>query len=190
MTFCMVELAINPKIQKLAREDVKRAINLAANAEPTYDSLSDMHYLEKCINETLRKYPNSTTLQRACSKPFMIPDSNVTIPKGTSLQIPVHAIHWDDEIYPEPQIFDPERFSPEELANRHPMAFIPFGDGPRMCIGNRIGSLVTKLALAKILLRYEFEVDRSQTSIPIKFSPGSFVLAPLEKVVLKVQKIE
>lgn len=61
---------------------------------------------------------------------------NVTIPKGQRVWVPAYAIQRDSKYYPDPEIFDPERFNEEEVKLRHPMLFLPFGDGPRNCIGN------------------------------------------------------
>ena len=61
--------------------------------------------------------------------------TKVTIPKGTKIWIPVYAIQRDPKNYPDPEIFDPERFDDEAEKSRHPMLFLPFGDGPRNCIG-------------------------------------------------------
>lgn len=72
---------------------------------------------------------------RQCTKNFTIPDTNIEIEKGTSLIIPLYKIHQDPNNFPEPNKFDPERFSPENKVTRHSCAFIPFGEGPRMCIG-------------------------------------------------------
>jgi cytochrome P450 family 6 len=68
---------------------------------------------------------------------YKIPESNLVIPSGALTLIPIHAIHHDPDIYPNPSKFDPERFSDENKRNRHPMSFMPFGGGPRVCIGER-----------------------------------------------------
>lgn len=66
---------------------------------------------------------------------YTFKDLKVTIPKKTKIWIPVYALHWDPEIYPNPIKFDPERFDPVVAKLRHPMYHLPFGDGPRNCIG-------------------------------------------------------
>lgn len=70
-------------------------------------------------------------LLREASKDYRVPNSNIVIEKGTQAFIPVYAIHHDPEIYPDPETFNPERFSEETKAKRHPTAFLAFGDGPR-----------------------------------------------------------
>lgn len=135
MTYCMFELSINEQIQEKARQCVLDAIK--KHGSLNYDAVGDMDYLEQCVDETLRKYPVVSTLTRSPSHEYTIPDTKVTIPAGQSIFIPVHAIHHDPEIYPEPEKFIPERFTPEEKSNRHPFAYLPFGEGPRICIGMR-----------------------------------------------------
>jgi len=87
------------------------------------------------VPETLRYYPPAAALERKCTKPYQLPDSEVTVEKGSIVVIPVFAIQCDPKYYPEPEKFDPERFSPQNRSKIHPCAFMPFGAGPRNCIG-------------------------------------------------------
>lgn len=189
MTYCLFELSINEEVQEKAREDVRKALN-KHNGELTYDTIGDMDYLEQCINETLRKYPVVTSLQRAANRDYKVPGTNVVLPKGQAVQIPVHAIHYDEEIYPDSKRFDPDRFTPDEVAKRHQFAHIPFGEGPRICIGLRFAMVEMKIGLARILMRYKFTLDRSKTSIPLKFVPSSPIITPTEKIIMNLVKIE
>lgn len=74
-------------------------------------------------------------LPREALKNYTFKGTKITIPKGTKVWIPAFPIHRDPNIYPDPDKFDPERFTEEAVANRHPMSFLAFGDGPRICIG-------------------------------------------------------
>jgi hypothetical protein len=75
--------------------------------------------------------------ERQCTVPsYKLPNSELVITKGQIVVIPTYAIHHDEEHFPNPELFDPERFSPEVKASRHPYAYMPFGHGPRNCIGN------------------------------------------------------
>lgn len=74
-------------------------------------------------------------LARTCKRDFQIPDTEFTLEKNRMALIPVKAIHMDPDLYPEPEKFDPDRFSPEQKSTMHPLQHIPFGEGPRMCIG-------------------------------------------------------
>lgn len=74
-------------------------------------------------------------LKRVCVADYKIPDSDLTIKKGMGVFIPVKGLHYDSKYYPNPTVFDPERFSLEEREKRHPYTHLPFGEGPRLCIG-------------------------------------------------------
>ena len=184
----MYEFSVNEELQEKARKSVLAAIEKHGGL--SYDAVADMHYLEQCVNETLRKYPVVVNLQRTNITDYKIPNSTVVIPKGQSIIIPVYAIQHDPDIYPDPEKFDPDRFLPEEIAKRHQYSWLPFGEGPRICIGMRFGVVETKLGLAKLLMNYKFAIDSTKTTVPLKLSPTAFVLTPEEKIYLKMEKIK
>ena len=87
------------------------------------------------FSETFRKYPPVSLLNRECTKAYNIPGSRAVLEEGTHVVVPVLGLHRDPAYYPDPEMFDPERFTPEAMENRHRYVFLPFGEGPRVCIG-------------------------------------------------------
>lgn len=83
----------------------------------------------------MRKYPTLPFLNRICTKDYKIPDMDLTIPNGTPIIISLLGIMRDPKNFPHPEQFLPDRYD-EENPKYNPSAFIPFGDGPRSCIGN------------------------------------------------------
>lgn len=86
-------------------------------------------------SETLRMYPPLPFIPRQCTARYQVPDTNLFIEEQQKVFLPIMGIHYDPEIYPNPDKFDPNRFSDEEKKNRHPYSYLPFGAGPRNCIG-------------------------------------------------------
>lgn len=187
MTFTMYELALNPDIQTRVREEIKSALD-QNNGVLTYEILFEMEYLDMVINESLRKYPPIPNGIRLCTKDYVIPGTNLRVDKGTSVEIATYSLHHDPEYYPEPSKFDPERFTPAQIKLRHPFTFLPFGEGPRNCIGMRFGLMQSKLGIVKILQNFELSTS-SLTPIPIKFVPSAPFLAPLGGMHLNLKKI-
>jgi cytochrome P450 family 6 len=74
---------------------------------------------------------------REATEDYKVPNSKHVIPKGATVWIPMIGVHFDEEFWTNPEKFDPERFTPEEIANRPNYTYLPFGDGPRNCIGMR-----------------------------------------------------
>jgi cytochrome P450 family 6 len=87
------------------------------------------------LSETLRKYPALPVLNRECTKDYQIPGTDIILEKGMATVIPVLGLHYDPKYYPDPERFDPERFTEDEKARRHHYVYLPFGEGPRICIG-------------------------------------------------------
>ncbi|XP_058816025.1 uncharacterized protein LOC131679332 [Topomyia yanbarensis] len=186
MSYCLYELSLNEHVQDKARQCVRNAI--AKHGGLNYEAVTDMDYIEQCINESLRKYPPGANLIRSVTKDYQVPNSDMIFKKGMAVMIPVYAIHHDEEYYPDPERYDPERFSAEGNAERKPFTFIPFGEGPRICIAARFGMLEAKVGLATLLLNFSFS-RCSKSVVPLVISPKHAVLTPAGGLWLKVDKL-
>lgn len=93
--------------------------------------------MEMCIKESLRLYPSVPLVGRLASQDLTTP-SGFVIPKGVEILVHIYDLHRNSDIYPDPEKFDPDRFLPENTADRHPFAYLPFSGGPRNCIGKEM----------------------------------------------------
>ncbi|XP_011865159.1 PREDICTED: probable cytochrome P450 6a14 [Vollenhovia emeryi] len=183
----LYELALNPKIQDKLREEIDE-VYAKHGGNLIRDNIKEMDYLDKVFKETLRKYPPATFLMRQSTSSYTFDGTDVTIPMDQKVWIPIYAIHRDPSIYSKPDVFDPERFNEEAVQNRHPMVYLPFGDGPRNCIGSRFAIYQSKIGLIKILRNYKVETCE-KTPIPYISNPRAFVLCPNSGIYLKIIKI-
>lgn len=135
ITFTCYELALNFDMQQRLRDEINAEIE-ENDGNLTYEMLFGFKYLDMIVTESLRKYPPIPSALRQSTKEYTIPGTSLTIPKGTSIEIPVYSLQRDPEHYPEPNKFDPLRFTPENSKARNPFTYLPFGEGPRNCIGN------------------------------------------------------
>jgi cytochrome P450 family 6 len=136
----------------------------------------------------MRKYPPVPDLIRVVTENYRIPNSKVVLSKGLTVLIPVYAIHHDPEIYENPHVYDPERFTPENEAKRHSCAFLPFGEGPRNCIGLRFGLMQARIGMAMLLNNFRFELS-DKSSGTLQFSKNSPVLTPAGGIWLKAEEL-
>lgn len=136
----------------------------------------------------MRKYPPVGNLMRKASEDYHVPNTNYIIPKGTSVWIPVHAIHHDEEYYPNPHEFNPGRFSPEEINKRDNNLFLTFGEGPRNCIGLRFGVLQAKIGLVMLLSKFEVSLC-SKSKVPLEIDNKNFILTPAGGMWLNLKRI-
>lgn len=124
---------------------------------------------------------NKNVVYRLCESEFKLPPSlsggkSFTLKPGDNIWFSTYALHHDPQYFPYPEKFDPERFYQKKITFNH-MAYIPFGLGPRMCIGYRFTFQKVKTVLFHLLVRCNFEIS-SKTNVPIKFSKASFALLP------------
>ncbi|POI24238.1 hypothetical protein CIB84_012012, partial [Bambusicola thoracicus] len=147
----------------------------------TYEAIMQLEYLDMAVNETLRLYPLGGRLERTCKRDVEI--NGVTIPKGTIVIIPPYTLHRSPEYWPNPEEFRPERFSKENKDNIDPYTYLPFGAGPRNCIGMRFALLTLKVAIAAVLQHFTFQVCK-ETQIPLKLQSLG-LMTPEKPIVLK-----
>ncbi|XP_036333107.1 probable cytochrome P450 6a13 [Rhagoletis pomonella] len=187
MTNCLWELAVNEDIQDMVREEIVRVMQDHGD-QLTYGCLKQMTYLDQTLKETLRKHPIAPALKRVAYEDYKVPGTNFIIKANTTVLIPSEAIQHDPRYYPEPNKFDPMRFTPEAMEERHPMTFLPFGDGPRNCIGLRFGRMQVLIGLVMLLRKYRFSVAKT-TPIPLVYDKAILLRAPKGMVELKCERI-
>lgn len=186
MMFALFELAQNQDIQDKVRNEIRRVL-AKYNGEITYEALGELIYTKQVIDETLRKHPPVLTVDRMCSKAYKLENENIIIPSGTSVIVSTYGIHYDPEYYPNPEKFDPDRFSPENIGNINPYTYLPFGEGPRLCIGQRFGIMQTKVGLVSLLKDYRYTLnEKTDPNLEYAFK---FILTPIGNILLDMEKV-
>ncbi|PSN30124.1 hypothetical protein C0J52_26426 [Blattella germanica] len=181
ISFTLYQMALNPDIQRRLSSEI-RDILQKNNNQVSYDVLQEIKYLHMVISETLRLYPILPFLDRKCTADYQLPapsgKGNITIPVGTAVYVPLLGIHHDPKYFPNPEKYDPERFTEENKLSRPAYSYMPFGEGPRICIGMRFGLMQTKVGLIHILSKYEVSPCKD-TPIPLLIDNKSFTFAKI-----------
>uniref|UniRef100_A0A8C8SC68 Cytochrome P450 3A n=1 Tax=Pelusios castaneus TaxID=367368 RepID=A0A8C8SC68_9SAUR len=180
LCYMAYSLATHPDVQQKLQEEID---SLFPNQAPlTYDALVQMEYLDMALSETLRLFPFGGRIERTCKKDIEV--NGVTVPKGTVVMIPPFLLHRLPEYWPEPEEFRPERFSKENKETMDPYTYLPFGAGPRNCIGMRFALLAMKVAITSLLQNFSFRPCK-ETPIPLKLSSRGFI-TPEKPIILKL----
>lgn len=169
----LYELARNPDVQeRLLREidEVKDGIN---ERNITFEMIQNMKYLDQVVLETLRLWPIAVMIERKVNKPFVIENTDgqrlALLPDDFAM-ISILGTHRDEKYFPEPNKFDPERFSDE---NKKKIKFYsPFGIGPRSCIASRFALMTMKTLIFRLVENFRFECGL-KTEIPLKMKRGT-----------------
>ncbi|XP_077301129.1 cytochrome P450 6a2-like [Arctopsyche grandis] len=185
-SYAIYELAKNKRVQDKLRDEIDR-ITKKHDGKLTYESILEMEYLTLVIEEALRMCPTFSILFRVCAKDYKIPNSNVVIEKGTRIIFPIFGIHRDPAIHADPNNFNPERYLPQNKINMHPFSSLPFGEGPRICIGIRFGMMQARLGIIKSISKYEVSL-LNDSNQPVKFEPVAFLLKPAINEIFKVTR--
>ncbi|XP_024873026.1 cytochrome P450 4C1-like [Temnothorax curvispinosus] len=182
LSFLLALLAEHKDIQDRVRSEVDTVIQ-ESGEKFTIKSLQNLPYLDRCIKEALRLYPSVFFISRVAAEDVKL--QSYLVPAGTILHLNIHGVHRDPNFWPNPEVFDPDRFLPEKIKNRHPYSYIPFSAGPRNCIGQRYALLEMKAMVAPLIHNFYLEsidclkdlrihadiVLRSAHPIRVKFVP-------------------
>ncbi|XP_076618270.1 cytochrome P450 6k1-like [Colletes latitarsis] len=187
MSFTLYELALHMDIQKTLRKEIQDALK-ESDGKVTYEMITSLSYLDRVVSETLRKYPPLGFLDRIASVDYKVPNSDLVIEKGTPVYISMIGMHYDPKYFPEPEKFDPDRFTDENKQKRPNFVYFPFGEGPHTCIGLRLGLLQAKLGVIQIIRKYEV-TPCEKTRIPMVLDPKGLTTTALGGVYLNVRKI-
>ncbi|XP_030388364.1 cytochrome P450 6a2 [Scaptodrosophila lebanonensis] len=188
MSYALYELAQHIDIQDRLRSETADVL-AQHDHKLTYECVKDLRYLDQVISETLRLYTIVPELDRKALNDYVVPGNpKYVIEKGTSVIIPACAMHRDPDLYPNPDQFDPDRFSPEQVAARDSVEWLPFGDGPRNCVGLRFGQMQARIGLARLIQNFKFSVCE-KTDIPLTYDPKSFVMGTVGGIYLRVERV-
>jgi len=163
LTWTLIVLSMHPTWQKRARDEV---IEIFGEKNPNFDGLSRLKIVTMILYEVLRLYPAATFLTRETFKTMKL--GKYTFPPGVQFLLPILYMHHDSDFWGQDvNQFNPNRFSEGiSKASRVPGAFIPFGGGPRICLGQNFAMIEAKMCLVRILQHFSFEISPSYKHAP------------------------
>ncbi|KAK7073668.1 Cytochrome P450 4V2, partial [Halocaridina rubra] len=173
-------LGCHPDLQARVHEELD-AIFGDDDRPVTMADLREMKYTENCIKEALRIFPSVPFIARELQEEAII--DNYRIPAGTTVMIVTYRLHRDPEQFPRPEVFDPDRFLPENVQNRHPYAYVPFSAGPRNCIGQKFALMEEKIVVASVLRHFRVESTTRREDLKLL---GELILRPENGNALKL----
>lgn len=190
-------MAHHPEIQeklrgellKLQAQETDNSNGGQSMIEFNYDKLASCQYLDCVLSESMRFLPPVIEMDRVGNEDYFIGEPyNIQLPKGTCIKLAYHCVHLDPDYWPEPEIFDPDRFNSLNKPKIVPGSYNPFGLGPRFCVGFRFAMSEAKLAMAKLLT--QFQILKPANSIyPPKPIKMALILSSYENLNVIFKKI-
>jgi cytochrome P450 len=158
LTWLLVILQEYPAVLKKLQVEVDQVLG---DRLPTFEDILRLPYTQQVFMEVLRYHTVASLLPRALNKPDQL--GPYTLPANALVLLSFHGVHHNPRVWDHPEMFDPERFAPEAVAQRHPFAYVPFSAGPRKCAGDEFALLEGPLIMAMLLQRYTITLLPNQT---------------------------
>ena len=167
----------NKHVQDKLRVEIDK--NCDSKGKINFETINELPYLDQVWNETLRMHSPATFTSRTCTESVTLEfdGQKASLEEGINVYIPIQQLHYDPEFYEEPETFKPERFDPENggvKAFKDKGVFLPFGDGPRICLGMKFAIIQSKVAIATIIRNFELSVN-SKTAEKLTLDPVELI---------------
>ena len=172
--------AFDPKVQDKARAEIQSV--LQGRETVTAEDMPNLKYVRQIVDETLRLYPPAAFLSRTALAADTLCDREIR--KGDTVALPIYALHRNELLWDDPHAFRPERFENPKEINR--FAYLPFGDGPRICIGASFALQEAVIILASLLARFKFTAIEGKEPTPVMI----ITLRPEGGVWLEVEDLQ
>ncbi len=179
LTWVFYALSQHPEVQQKLEAELDQYL---AGRTPTVEDLPHLNYTRMVVDEVLRRYPPVWGVVRDAVEADEI--GGYHIPAGSTIFITPYVTQHHPAYWENPEIFDPERFSPEQAANRPRYAYFPFGGGPRQCIGNYFAVLQMQLVLATLAQHYRF---KAVAGFPVEYG-ALLSLRPVQGVMMHLER--
>lgn len=161
LTWTWYLLSQNPDVEAKLHDELARVLG---GRDPRIEDLANLPYTEMVVKEALRLYPPAFSVVREAAQDVTL--GGYPLPKGSIILGNIYGIHRDDRYFPNPERFDPERFSPDNEKQIPKYAYLPFGGGPRVCLGNAFAMMEARLVLATIAQKYRLALAPGHEVIP------------------------
>jgi len=162
LTWTLYLLSQHPRVEAELRRELRQTLN---GRSPRYEDLGGLPYTRMVFDESMRLFPPAYTVARRAEADTTI--GHYAVPKGSEVIVWIYRTHRLARVWPEPDRFDPERFRPEASSDRPKCAYLPFGAGPRACIGKVFAQVEGQLLLASLLQHFHFELEAGHPVEPL-----------------------
>ncbi|XP_066909111.1 cytochrome P450 4C1-like [Halyomorpha halys] len=161
LTFTTWLLGTHLDVQEKLYHEVSNI--LQGKEEPSIEDYSEMFYLERVIKESLRLYPSVPTFSREATEDIFLKSSGILVPKGTHIILAIYELHRREDLFPDAERFNPDRFLEPQ---KHQFAYLPFSAGPRNCIGQKFAMLEMKVIISNLVLNYKIKSEQDMVLNP------------------------